>query len=242
MSENIKSALPHHVAIIMDGNGRWAKKHGLPRNLGHKEGAKTFEKIATYARDIGIRVLTVFAFSTENHRRPKEETDALFQLLSEYISHLDRRDNEGVSIKFIGLRAGLPPELAAKMDAVEQKTAGGAMRLNIAFNYGGRQEIAHAARLAAADCAAGKISADDIDEQLLAKYMFTHPAPDPEIILRTSGEMRLSNFLLWQSAYSEFIESEKLWPDFTPKDLDRVIEKFSQRERRFGGANKCDND
>ena len=228
--------LPRHIAIIMDGNGRWAKRRGLNRKAGHAAGAETLREIADYCSDIGIEVLTAYAFSTENWKRPKEEVDALMDLLYEYLCDADKklvgRNNK---VRVIGNREPLRKDIREKMEEVEKMTENNTgMVLNLAVNYGGREEIANAASRIAADAAAGKIDAQAIDEKTVADYMYTAGLPDPDIIMRPSGELRLSNFLLWQAAYSEFWFADMCWPDFTPKHIKRVIYDFQKRDRRFG--------
>ncbi|MBR5586975.1 MAG: isoprenyl transferase [Clostridia bacterium] len=228
--------LPRHIAIIMDGNGRWAKRRGLGRKAGHAAGAETLREIADYCSDIGIEVLTAYAFSTENWKRPKEEVDALMDLLYDYLCDADKklvgRNNK---VRVIGNREPLRKDIQEKMAEVEKMTENNTgMVLNLAVNYGGREEITQATSRIAADVASGKIDAGSIDEKLLADYMYTAGLPDPDIIMRPSGELRLSNFLLWQAAYSEFWFADMCWPDFTPKHIKRVIYDFQKRDRRFG--------
>lgn len=232
------SKLPLHIAIIMDGNGRWAKKRGLPRSAGHRAGAKTLETITRYAGNLGIRYLTVYAFSTENWKRPKQEVDALMQLLGDYLDDYRRLiGNDNIRIRVIGTREGLPDEILAKIHTVEQATAhNDGLTLFIALNYGGREELTHAVRQLCRQAADGALSVADISEQTVADALYTAGCPDPDIIIRPSGEQRLSNFLLWQSAYSEFWYADICWPDFKPADLDRAICDFQNRDRRFGGV------
>ena len=232
-------ALPVHIGIIMDGNGRWAKKRGLPRKAGHAAGAQVFRKIAKYCEKIGIHYLTVYAFSTENWKRPQEEIDAIMNLLRDYLKEsLTDFTKENIRTCFIGDFAPLAPDIRALMDEAERRTAHKTgMTLNIAINYGGRAEIAQAARALAEEVAAGRIRPGDIDERLLSSRMYTHGQPDPDLILRPSGEYRTSNFLLWQSAYAEYVFMEDiLWPDFTTDDLDAALAAYSRRNRRFGGV------
>ena len=230
--------LPRHVGIIMDGNGRWAKKRGLPRSAGHTVGAQTFRKIVRYCNNIGIGYLTVYAFSTENWRRPKEEVDALMKLFEDYLREAleDFRDDE-IVVRFIGDRSAFTPEFLALMEENEEiaKDRTG-MVLNIAMNYGGRDEIVHAVKEIAADAAQGNLSPDDIDSQLISDHMYTKGQPDPDLIIRPSGEHRTSNFLLWQSAYSEYVIMDILWPDFKEKDMDAALIEYAKRSRRFGGV------
>jgi len=228
--------LPRHIAIIMDGNGRWAKRRGLSRKAGHAAGAETLREIADYCSDIGIEVLTAYAFSTENWKRPKEEVDALMDLLYDYLCDADKKlAGRNNRVRVIGNRAPLRKDIQEKMAEVEKMTENNTgMVLNLAVNYGGREEIATAASKMASDAISGKLKADDITEKTVADYMYTAGLPDPDIIMRPSGELRLSNFLLWQAAYSEFWFADMCWPDFTPKHIKKVIYDFQQRDRRFG--------
>lgn len=233
-----RTRLPAHVAIIMDGNGRWAKKRGLPRSAGHRAGAKTLETITRYAGNLGIRYLTVYAFSTENWKRPKQEVDELMKLLCAYLDDYRRLiGDDNIRIRVIGTRTGLPDEILEKIHTVEAATAqNDGLTLNIALNYGGREEIAHAVRALCATAERGEIRAEDIAEADVENMLYTAGCPDPDLIIRPSGEQRLSNFLLWQSAYSEFWYSHVNWPDFKPQDFDRAIYDYQNRDRRFGGV------
>lgn len=236
LSEDI--VLPVHVGIIMDGNGRWAKKRGLPRKAGHKEGAKTFRKITRYCSDIGIKYLTVYAFSTENWKRPEDEVGALMGLFKSYLEEAlsDFKDDD-IVVKFIGDKSGFSPELQALMEENEESSKDrDGMVLNIAMNYGSRDEIVRAVKGIAADVKSGKLSEDDISEQMVADYLYTAGQPDPDLIIRPSGEYRISNFMLWQAAYTEFVIMNKLWPDFKQSDLDEALQIYSQRNRRYGGV------
>ena len=230
--------MPEHVGIIMDGNGRWAKKRGLPRSAGHTFGAKTFRKIARYCSRIGIKYLTVYAFSTENWRRPDEEVGALMKLFGEYMREAleDFRDDD-IVVRFLGDKSAFSPELLKLMYENEEisKDRKG-MVLNIAMNYGGRAEIVHAIREIAEKAKNNEIDPDDIDEALISEHMYTKGEPDPDLIIRPSGEHRTSNFLLWQSAYSEYVIMDILWPDFTEKDMDAALIEYAKRNRRFGGV------
>ena len=230
--------MPAHVGIIMDGNGRWARKRGLPRSAGHRSGAQVFRKITRYCSNIGIKYLTVYAFSTENWRRPQKEVDALMKLFKDYLQEaLDDFKDDDIVIRFIGDRSAFSPELRQLMEdneAISKDRPG--MVLNIAMNYGGRDEIVHAVREIAADVAGGRLSADDIDAQLISDHMYTRGEPDPDLIIRPSGEHRTSNFLLWQSAYSEYVIMDILWPDFKEKDMDAALIEYAKRSRRFGGV------
>ncbi|MGN0569731.1 MAG: isoprenyl transferase [Candidatus Fimenecus sp.] len=235
------SVLPKHIGIIMDGNGRWAKKRGLPRYEGHIEGAKTFRKIGEFAADIGIKCLTFYAFSTENWKRPKEEVDAIMQLFREYLLEVDERkaenEEKGISLRFIGERQGMPSDLLALMDNSEEISRGkDKVILNIAVNYGGRHEITQGVKEIARKAVKGEISIDEIDEDMISKSLYTGDIPDPDLIIRPSGEYRISNFLTWQSAYSELWFTDVLWPDFSEDDLIAALREFEKRNRRFGGV------
>ncbi len=231
--------IPVHIGIIMDGNGRWAKKRGLPRQAGHAAGARVFRTITKECEKRGIRYLTVYAFSTENWKRPAEEVDGIMNLLRDYLKE-SLRDfkKENIRTRFIGDFEPLAPDIRALMEEAEQSTRDKTgMTLNIAINYGGRHEIAQAARRLAQDVRAGVLKVEDIDEEQLASRLYTCGQPDPDLILRPSGEYRLSNFLIWQSAYAEYVFMDDiLWPDFSAADLDRAIAEFSRRQRRFGGV------
>lgn len=233
-----KNNLPLHIGIIMDGNGRWAKKRGLSRSMGHRAGAKTLEKITRYAGNLGIRHLTVYAFSTENWKRPKEEVDALMVLLGEYLSdYKNLIGDDNIRIRIVGSKEGLSEEILSKINVVETATEkNDGLTLNIALNYGSREEITTAVRNLCADVESGKISADSITEEVIGNRLYTSHSPEPDLIIRPSGERRLSNFLLWQSAYSEFWFADINWPDFKPEDLDSAIIDFQMRNRRFGGV------
>ena len=232
--------LPRHIAIILDGNGRWAKKRGLPRTAGHKVGAETFRSIATYCRDIGIDYLTVYAFSTENWKRPQDEVDTIMGLLKQYmLEAIDSMEEEKIRLKFFGDMTALSPELQAlveKTNALSKHIDG--VQANICLNYGGRDEILRAARAFAQQCAAGEKQPEELTEAVFGDYLFSAGVPDPELIIRPSGEVRLSNFLLWQCAYSEFYFCDTLWPDFSEATLDAAIIDYQKRDRRFGGVKK----
>lgn len=236
---NAEIVIPQHVGIIMDGNGRWAKKRGLNRSAGHKFGAETFKKIVTYARDIGIKYLTVYAFSTENWKRPQEEIDNICDLLHQYIrGAMGSLSKERVRMCFIGDVSAFSKELQQEIADIEEKSRENAkLHLNIGLNYGGRDELVHAFRRMYADLITGEHpqNADVIDQQMIERYLYTAGQPDPDLIIRPSGEYRLSNFMMWQSVYSELWFSDILWPDFRPEDLDRAILDYNQRSRRFGG-------
>ena len=230
--------LPSHIGIIMDGNGRWAKKRGLPRKAGHRQGAKTFRTITRYCSDIGIKYLTVYAFSTENWKRPQEEVDALMSLFKSYLNEaLEDFKDDSIVVKFIGDKSGFNDELRELMIENEESSKDrDGMVLNIAMNYGSRDEIVRAVRNISEDVRNGKISSDDITENLFSNYLYTAGQPDPDLIIRPSGEYRISNFLLWQSAYTEFVIMNKLWPDFQKSDLDEALKIYSSRNRRCGGV------
>lgn len=230
--------LPKHIGIIMDGNGRWAKRRKLPRSAGHVAGAKVFRKITRYCNQIGIDFLTVYAFSTENWKRPKDEVDALMKLFKQYLTEaLSDFKDENIKVKFIGDRSAFSSDLQELIDEVEESSAvHDGMTLLIAMNYGSRDEIAHACRDIASDVLAGKTLVEDIDANLISQHLYTSDVPDPDLIIRPSGECRISNFLLWQSAYAEYVVMDILWPDFKTKDLDKAIKEYSLRNRRFGGV------
>lgn len=232
------SALPVHIGIIMDGNGRWAKKRGLPRKAGHSAGAKTFRKITRYCSDIGIKYLTVYAFSTENWKRPEDEVRSLMKLFKSYLEEAlaDFKD-DSIVVKFIGDKAPFDEDLRNLMIENEQSSKDrDGMVLNIAMNYGSRDEIVRAVKNICNDVQSGAVLTENIDEQLISDYLYTSGQPDPDLIIRPSGEYRISNFLLWQSAYTEFVIMNKLWPDFETSDLDEAIKIYSQRNRRYGGV------
>ena len=237
--ERDKTRIPRHIAIILDGNGRWAKKRGLPRTAGHAVGAETFRKIATYCRDIGVEYLTVYAFSTENWKRPVDEVSAIMKLLRKYLQEaLDTMEREHIRMKILGELGDLSPdlrEMIARTDEISRHYEG--PQVNICVNYGGRDEILHAARRYAKDYAAGKAD-DTLTEEGFGNYLFSAGIPDPDLLIRPGGEQRISNFLLWQCAYAEFYFTDVLWPDFSPKELDKAIEVFNSRDRRYGGVKK----
>lgn len=234
MEERVKAALKggaiSHIAFIMDGNGRWATRQGKSRAEGHKAGALTFERVAEYCHELGIRHVTVYAFSTENWRRPKAEVDALMRLFSGYIERaLSRFHEKKVRVVFLGDKSPFPKRLRALMEKLEKESAVYPDILNIAFNYGGRDEIVHAVNALLAE---GKT---EVTEAELARRLYTCASPDPDLIVRTAGEMRLSNFLLWQAAYSEFYYTDVLWPDLRDEDIDAACLAFLSRKRNFGG-------
>ena len=236
-----QKAFPRHIAIIMDGNGRWAKRRGLQRTEGHKKGAEVFRQVCQYASDIGIEYLTFYAFSTENWKRSAQEVDAIMNLLRHYLAEMEEREDEnkegGYRIRFLGAREGMPEDIARLMDEVEERSKDKTrMFVNLCVNYGGRDEIVHAARALAEQVQSGLLQPQDITEQLLSDALYTAGQPDPDLVIRPSGEFRLSNFLIWQAAYAEFYYDDVLWPDFGPRDLDRAIEAYRNRDRRFGNA------
>lgn len=230
--------LPRHIAIIMDGNGRWAKLRGLPRTAGHAAGAETFRTVATFAKDIGLEYLTVYAFSTENWKRPKEEVDAIMSLLEKYLHEaIDRMAKDKVKMAFFGDLSPLSPKLLDLCRQTEEISKGyEGCQVNICLNYGGRDEIIRAARAYAADCAEGNADPNHLTEEAFGGYLFSAGVPDPDLVIRPSGEVRISNFLLWQSAYAEFYFTDVLWPDFTTDELMRAIADYQHRSRRYGGV------
>ena len=231
-------SVPRHVAIIMDGNGRWAKRRGLPRTMGHRAGCETVEQTVRDAADLGIEYLTVYGFSTENWKRSSEEVGALMQLFRFYIRKLLKVAKEkNVRVLSIGDRTRFDKDLIEGLNRLERETKDNTrMTFILALNYGGRDEIIHAVKAYTADVAAGKADPEELTEDVFSGYLYSAGVPDPELIIRPSGEMRVSNFLLWQSAYSEYVIMNVLWPDFTPEHLDSAIEEFHRRSRRFGGT------
>lgn len=232
--------VPRHIAVIMDGNGRWAKKRGLPRKAGHKVGAETFRTIATYCKDIGVKYFTVYAFSTENWKRPQDEVDALMNLFRTYLKEAaETMRARGVAVRVLGDLSVLPADIQAQIDEVHAlaDTLGeDAATASLCINYGGRDEIKNAVRALARDVQAGRLRPEDITEDAISAHLYTAHMPDPDLIIRPSGEVRTSNFLLWQSAYSEYYFTDVLWPDFSTKDMDAAIDDFNRRSRRFGGV------
>lgn len=231
------SAGVQHVAIIMDGNGRWAQQKGFPRNIGHERGVEALRRTVEACRELGLSYLTVFSFSSENWKRPTSEISALFGLLRLYVQHdLKRLKSNGVRLQVIGSRSGLPEDILSLLEFAEQETAeNSTLILNIAFNYGGRDDIVQACQKLAQRVEAGEISASDIDSEAFSNALWTHGTPDPEILIRTSGEYRISNFLLWEIAYSELVFVDCYWPDFSATHLIEAIETYHSRDRRFGG-------
>ena len=229
--------VPRHIAIILDGNGRWAKERGLPRTAGHMAGAETFRRIATYCRSIGVEYLTVYAFSTENWKRPEEEVGTIMKLLWRYLDEAIRTmEKDHIRMKVFGELARLSPqlrEMVDRTDEISQHYQG--FQANICLNYGGRDERIHAARRYARDYAEGKVQGE-LSEEQFGGYLYSAGIPDPDLLIRPGGEMRISNFLLWQCAYAEFYFTDVLWPDFTPEELDKAIAEFNRRDRRYGGV------
>ncbi|MDV4151175.1 isoprenyl transferase [Clostridium sp. AL.422] len=233
-----KDNIPKHIAIIMDGNGRWAKKRKLPRTMGHKAGVETIRRVIKEANVIGIKYLTLYAFSTENWRRPDEEVSALMGLLVQYLrSELAELNRNGVVIRVLGDISKLPNDAQKEIfDAVKITKNNKGIVLNIAFNYGGRDEIIRAVKLVSNEVKNGNIDIEDINEEIFEKYLYTSDTPDPDLIIRPSGEQRISNFLLWQCAYSEFWYSNVCWPDFKEEHLHEAIYDYQHRDRRYGGV------
>ena len=237
MQQAPQQTLPTHVGIIMDGNGRWAQKRALPRNLGHKQGAAVFQKIARHAEKLGVGYLTVYAFSTENWKRPQQEVEGLLGLLRSYLKDMQRYEEENARLRVIGDISMLAQDIRQNIRLMEEKSADRTgLNLNIALCYGGRSELANAARRLAQEVREGRMAVEDIDEEALAGRLYTAGQPDVDLIIRTGGERRVSNFLLWQSAYAEFVFSDVLWPDFGPQDFDDAIAEFARRTRRMGGV------
>lgn len=231
--------VPQHIAVIMDGNGRWAKKRGLPRTAGHKVGAETFRTIATYCKDIGVKYFTVYAFSTENWKRPAEEVETLMNLFRRYLREaIDTMAENNVAVQVLGDLSVLPEDIRALIDECNEAAA----KLehpaiaSLCINYGGRDEIKNAVRAIARRVQAGELAPEDITEDTVSESLYTAHMPDPDLIIRPSGEIRISNFLLWQAAYAEFYFTDVLWPDFKPEHLEQAIESYNGRQRRFGGV------
>ena len=237
MSENNSSRLPAHIGFIMDGNGRWAKKRGLERKFGHKEGARTFRKIVSYCKELGIKYITFYAFSTENWKRPKDEVESIMALFDQYLDEVREHTKENIRVMFIGDKSAFDEKFRNKMIALEEDSKDfDAMTLILAINYGGRDDIIFAAKQAAELVKEGTISSSQIDESLFSNLLYTKGIPDVDYIIRPSGELRLSNFLIWQAAYAEYYFTDILWPDFDKKDLDKALDEFKNRKRRFGGV------
>lgn len=232
------SGVPNHIAIIMDGNGRWAKQRGLPRTAGHSAGAESFRRIANYCRTLGVKYLTVYAFSTENWKRSQEEVSGIMKLLGAYLKEALRdMEKNHVRFCFFGDLSRLSPELRKLCEEAQNKSkVYHEVQVNFCLNYGGRDEIVRAVRAFASDVVSGKVSADALTEEMFSTYLDSSGVPDPELVIRPSGELRTSNFLPWQTVYSEFVYMNVLWPDFGPADLDEAIEEYNRRNRRFGGT------
>ncbi len=231
-----KDNLPRHIAIIMDGNGRWAKSKNLPRFRGHLEGVKRIEEISSAANDLGIEVLTIFAFSTENWHRPKKEVSMLINMLSTVLTkRLDGLVEGNIRLRFMGKREGIPSAVLKTVDrAIEKTKRNSGLILNLAFNYGARQEIVDALKHIVTEVQKGRLAVADLDESWISRTLYTFDLPDPDLLIRTSGEQRISNFLLWQLSYSELYFTNVFWPDFTKKELEKALREFQKRERRFG--------
>ena len=235
MSDN-RLTIPSHVAIILDGNGRWAKKRRMPRNYGHSQGSKVVEKICEDAYNIGIKYLTVYAFSTENWKRPKDEVDALMKLLNNYLdTSIKTSKKNNMRVRIIGDKTGLSNDLQTKIKALEEASEDNTgLNFQVAINYGSRDEIIRAIKALSIDLREDRLAVDNIDEAMFSKYLDTGDIPDPDLLIRTSGEQRLSNYLLWQQAYTEFYFTDVLWPDFSKEDLLKAVEYYSERNRKFG--------
>ena len=234
---SVPLVLPGHIAVIMDGNGRWAKKRGLPRTAGHSVGAKVFEKICLHANKIGVKTMTFYAFSTENWKRPTAEVEMLMSIFGDYLKRVEQFKKERIRLRFVGDATPLSDELRRLMKEAEEMSADfTGLTVNLAINYGGRDELVHAARALAKEVKDGTLSAEDITEQEIARCLYSDSCGDVDLLIRPGGEYRLSNFLLWQTAYAELYFCDTLWPDFGPEDLDRAISWYSGRQRRFGGV------
>ena len=235
-----KDRIPRHVAIIMDGNGRWAKKRFLPRTMGHRAGMASLKKVVRTCDDMGIAILTVYAFSTENWKRPRDEVSYLMLLLTEFMhKELDELHQNNVRIQVLGDYNAMPPECRIEIKrALEITRDNTGLIFNIALNYGGRKEILDAAKTLAAQITAGQINAEEVDEEIFSGLLYTKGMPDPDLLIRSSGEMRISNFMLWQIAYTEIVVTDTLWPDFTEQDLVQAVMEYQHRDRKFGGLSK----
>ncbi len=235
-AENLK--IPQHVAIIMDGNGRWARKRMMPRNYGHMQGSKRVEEICRAAYELGIKYLTIYAFSTENWSRPQDEVDALMKILRNYLAESVKKSTDNnMRVRVLGDRTRLDPDIVKSIEQLEEVSAKNTgLNFQIALNYGSRDEMLRAMKKLARDCADGKVAPENISEELYEEYLDTKDIPDPDLLIRTSGEERLSNFLLWQLAYAEFYFTEVLWPDFDKNELRKAVEAYTKRDRRFGGV------
>ncbi len=237
MAEEQTLQVPRHIGVIMDGNGRWAKLRGLPRYAGHSVGAKTFRKIAEYANQIGVEYLTVYAFSTENWKRPKKEVDTILELMMDYLRDAESYVKLNIKTNFIGDLSVFSQEMRDLMDhAIKLSENATGLTVNIAINYGGRRELAQATQAIAREVAAGTLDPETITEDTVAAHLYTAGQPDVDLLIRPSGEYRLSNFMLWQTAYAEYVFMNTLWPDFSERMLDAAIKEYNKRNRRFGGA------
>ena len=236
--------IPAHIAIILDGNGRWAKAKGMPRNYGHAQGSKNVERICEEAYRMGVKYLTVYAFSTENWNRPKDEVDALMKLLRNYMKTcLKTAAKNDMKVRVIGDKTGLDEDIRNRIAELEEATKdNGGLNFQIALNYGSRDEIVRAVRRVSEDVKEGKVKPEDIDEKMFETYLDTHGIPDPDLMIRTSGELRLSNYLLWQLAYTEFYFTDIPWPDFTKEELSKALEQYNRRDRRYGGVKEAQED
>lgn len=236
-SDSLPEILPTHIGFIMDGNGRWAKKRGLPRSLGHVEGGKNFKRIMQYCKDIGIPYISFYVFSTENWKRPKEEIDGILAIMREYLDEVQKHLGDGVRAIFLGDKSVYPEDIRTKMIKLEEDTAHHRqLTVLLATNYGGRDEIARSARLIAEKVQKGELSVDEISEQTVADHLYTAGMPDVDLVIRPSGELRLSNYLIWQCAYAEYYFTDIMWPDFSPDELNKALIDFAGRGRRFGGV------
>ncbi len=234
---SLPEVLPTHIGFIMDGNGRWAKKRGLPRSLGHIEGGKNFKRIMQYCKDIGIPYISFYVFSTENWKRPKEEIEGILAIMREYLDEVQKHLGDGVRAIFLGDKSVYPEDIRTKMIKLEEDTAHHRqLTVLLATNYGGRDEIARSARLIAEKVQKGELSVDDISEQTVADHLYTAGMPDVDLVIRPSGELRLSNYLIWQCAYAEYYFTDIMWPDFSPDELNKALIDFAGRGRRFGGV------
>lgn len=233
----VPQKLPQHIGFIMDGNGRWAKKRGLPRHFGHWEGEKNFRKIARYCRKLGVKTVSFYAFSTENWNRPKIEVDTLLEMFDKYLDDIQEILDEDARMIFVGDRSAFPENIQKKMLKVETETSVNyEFTIIVAVNYGGRAEITRSARILAQKVADGEMKPDEITEQSISENLYTADFPDVDFLIRTSGELRISNYFIWQCAYAEYYFTDVLWPDFSPDDLDKALAEFDRRHRRFGGV------
>lgn len=237
MSKLNKDNLPTHIGFIMDGNGRWAQSRNMPRKMGHREGAETFRKIVKYCKKIGIKYVTFYAFSTENWKRPEDEVNELMKLFDGYLDEVKEYTKENTRLIFLGDKSAFNAEMTQKMIEIEEYSKNfDGMTLMLAMNYGGRDDIVHAAKQLTEMAVNKEIMIDDIDEKMISGLLYTKGLPDVDLLIRPSGEMRISNFLIWQSAYAEFYFTDVLWPDFSPKELDKALVEYASRNRRFGGV------